>query len=899
MKKKGGRTMQQTNHLVIGLLAHVDAGKTTLSEAMLYLSGTIRSAGRVDKRNAFLDNFDMERERGITIFSKQAKLTLPPFDVTLLDTPGHVDFSAEMERTLQVLDYAVLIISGADGVQAHTLTLWKLLERYQIPVFLFINKMDQEGCEQNRLLQELQKELSPHCLAFPGNDIETFSDECLEQIAMCQESLMEAFLNEGTVSENALKMAIKQRDIFPCYFGSALKMEGIQEFMEGIATFSQRQKYPNEFGAKIFKITRDEQGNRVTHLKITGGALKVKELLEGEKINQIRIYSGKKYEAVQAVTAGEICGVLGMETGKPGQGIGVTAHSELPTLEPVLHYRLILPEDCDANRMLPKLRELEEEEPQLHIVWNEQLQEIQVQLMGEVQIDVLKRQILERFDVAVEFGEGRIVYKETIADIVEGVGHFEPLKHYAEVHLKLEPAEAGTGLQFDTAVSEDVLERNWQRLILTHLQEKNHKGVLTGSDITDMRITIVAGRAHTKHTEGGDFRQATYRAVRQGLMQATSVLLEPVYAFRLVVPMEQIGRGMTDMEGRFATCEAPLIEDGTAILTGIVPVSTVSGYQREVLAYTGGKGTFSCTFHGYAPCHNQEEVVQELAYNPQADLANPSGSVFCAHGAGFVVEWFEVEDYMHLEKVTGTVPKNDSPETERIRMEQHKERMQMKSATGYADDPYVLEDELKSIFERTYGVQKAKTPSTTKRVVFKEKETIYKGSSKKKKEEYLLVDGYNVIFAWEDLKDLACINMDAARDALLDAMCNYQGYKQNHLMVVFDAYKVKGFQGEVNKYHNIEVVFTKEAETADHYIEKFAHRMGKQYDITVATSDGLEQMIIMGQGCRRMSSRELKQEVEEVNQKMQERYVENTGWQSENRLHNKMQIPTAATQQDF
>lgn len=861
-----------SDNLVIGLLAHVDAGKTTLSEAMLYSCGNIRKMGRVDSGDAFLDTYTLERERGITIFSKQAEFCLKNKKVTLLDTPGHVDFSAEMERTLQVLDYAVLIISASDGVQGHTRTLWKLLSRYEIPVFIFINKMDQPDTSRDMILAELKNQLDDKCIVFHDTSIADWRPDEREAVALCDEVMMENYLENEKIDEEDVRRLIGERKLFPCYFGSALKSDGIDVFLNGLEHYTRKIEYGDTFGAKVYKISRDDQGNRLSYMKITGGVLKVKDTLADNKVNQIRIYSGKRYEAVNEAVAGEVCAVLGLEHTFPGQGLGMESDSKEPVLEPILTYQLILPEDCNHNEMSLKLRQIEEEEPQLHVLWNERLAEIQVQLMGEVQIDVLKRMIYERFDIEVEFGKGNIVYKETIANMVEGIGHFEPLKHYAEVHLIMEQAEQGTGLQIDTNVSEDNLDKNWQKLILTHLEEKQHKGVLVGADITDMKITLAAGKAHQKHTEGGDFRQATYRAVRQGLMQAESILLEPYYEFRLEISQDNIGRAMTDIERMHGNCNLPEIINEDAVLTGTAPVSTMNGYQTEVTAYTKGSGRLFCTLKGYAPCHNTEEVIAQSGYDAESDLANPSASVFCAHGAGYVVTWDEVNDYMHLDSVLNQYNQQVLP----IDLEYIEKRSQKtKNEKHDSHQNASLDNELEAIFERTYGPVKQRLDNYSKRVVFKPKEVEYHGSTVKKNlEEYLLIDGYNVIFAWEDLRELAEINMDAARDRLLDIMCNYQGYRQCRLIVVFDAYKVQGFPGETNSYHNIDVVFTKEAETADQYIEKFAHNMGKKYNVTVATSDGLEQIIIMGQGCHLLSARELKVEVESLKEQLREKYLE-------------------------
>ena len=845
--------------LNVGLLAHVDAGKTTLSESILYQSGAIRNLGRVDHQDAFLDTDEMERERGITIFSKQAVLTWKDTEITLLDTPGHVDFSAEMERVLQVLDCAVLVISGADGVQGHTETLWKLLTRYGIPVFLFVNKMDQEGTDCGKLLAELKSRFSEGCIDF--GRVETGAEEVIEEIAVCDEQTMEEYLEKGSVAAASIRRLVAERKIFPCYFGSALHLQGVEELMNGIHDFcaTRQEEYPAVFGAKVYKIARDGQGNRLTYLKVTGGTLKVKDVIgeNGDKVNQIRVYSGEKYELLSEADAGKVCAVTGLAETYPGQGLGAEKDSELPILEPVLTYRIILPDDCNVHTMLRDLKLLEEEEPELHVVWIEKSQEIHVQLMGDVQIEILQRIIKERFGVLVEFGEGSIVYKETIAAPVEGVGHFEPLRHYAEVHLRLEPGERGSGMQFDSECSEDVLDRNWQRLVLTHLEEKEHKGVLTGSVITDMKITLTSGKAHLKHTEGGDFRQATYRAVRQGLKKAESVLLEPYYEFRIELPSENVGRAMTDIQNRFGKFEAPETLGEMTVLTGIAPVSTLSGYQKDVIAYTGGRGRISLTLKGYDLCHNQEEVVAARGYDSELDLANPTGSVFCAHGAGFVVDWDEVEEYMHMERTldqTGeeglaevTLPKRRHSSIE------------------------LTQEELDAIYVRTPDPVKQNHGPVT--VCAKEKDrepgSAYtdpkwerRRREKEGRQEYLLVDGYNIIFSWEELRELSEKDIGAARGKLADILSNYQGYRKCTLILVYDAYKVEGNPGEVMKYHNIYIVYTKEAETADQYIEKTVRRIAKDAAVTVATSDGLEQVIILGQGANRMSAPGLKEEIE-------------------------------------
>ena len=900
-------------HITIGILAHVDAGKTTLSECMLYLSGRIRKLGRVDHKDAFLDTYELERERGITIFSKQAELETGNLGITLLDTPGHVDFSAEMERTLQVLDYAILVINGADGVQGHTRTLWGLLKRYQIPTFLFINKMDQVGTDKEKVLDDLQNRLDEACIDFTER-----SEEFFDSLAMCDEEAMEEYLESEKVEEDTIAEMIGMRKVYPCYFGSALKIEGVQEFMDGMADYIEKneqwtekgehgkteayrksdqktgrkdsgalnEKDISEFGAKVYKISRDSSGSRLTHLKVTSGVLKVKDILNGyagkkssmnesdtsevsekstlgkeadrweEKVNQIRIYSGEKYEMVQEAEAGMICAVTGLNYTYPGEGLGIEADSEAPALEPVLSYKIELPEGCDVHKMLGNLRILEEEDPMLKIVWNEELGEIHAKLMGAVQIEILKSLIKDRFGVEVEFDTGNIVYKETIQNTVEGVGHFEPLRHYAEVHLKMEHGERGSGIVIGTDCSEDMLDKNWQRLILTHLLEKEHRGVLTGSVITDMKITLTAGRAHLKHTEGGDFRQATYRAVRQGLMQAESLLLEPYYDFQLEVPSGMIGRALTDIQRMNGEAGTPQTEGEMTTIEGYAPVAAMRDYQMEVNAYTRGQGHLTCTFRGYEPCRNAEEVIENIAYDPERDTENPTGSVFCSHGAGFNVSWDKVPEYMHLE---------NQLEKERALEEAKRQSRQIeRQAPRAARTPKVYskaeEKELEEIFIRTYGKVERKgglTPQTY--------ESEYAKKQRKKEEavqEYLLVDGYNVIFAWEELKELAKVSIEAARDKLMDILCNYQGYKKCVLILVFDAYKVEGYTLEIQKYHNIHVVYTKEAETADQYIEKVVHHIGRKYHVTVVTSDGVEQVITMGQGGTRISSRDFLEEIE-------------------------------------
>ena len=860
---------EPSNHICIGLLAHVDAGKTTLSESMLYLSGRIRQQGRVDHGNAYLDTYELERARGITIFSKQAELVFGELKVTLLDTPGHVDFSAEMERTLRVLDYAILVINGADGVQGHTETLWKLLKQYRIPVFLFINKMDQNGTDAEKLLEELRVKLSGSCIRFGEAED---SEEFLENVAMAEEQVLETYLEHGTIERGEISRLIRERKVFPCYFGSALKNIGVKEFLAGLECYAKERSYPEEFGAKVYKIARDPQGNRLTYLKVTGGVLKVRDLIRyqdvEEKVSQIRIYSGEKYDAVQEVRAGRVCAVTGLTKTYPGEGLGAEPPSEGPVLTPVLNYQLILPEGCDTHGMLLKLRQLEEEDPELHIVWNEELGEIHAQLMGEVQTEILQSMIRERFQTEVTFGPGNIVYKETIKRPAEGVGHFEPLRHYAEVHLLLEPGESGSGLVFAADCSEDVLDRNWQRLILTHLAEKEHRGVLTGSAITDMKITLVAGRAHLKHTEGGDFRQATYRAVRQGLKSTESVLLEPYYEFRMEIPAEFVGRALTDIQRMAGEFQTPDTEGDFAVITGSAPVSEMRDYQLEVTSYTKGRGRLFCTLKGYAPCHNAGEVIEQIGYDSEGDLDNPTGSVFCAHGAGFHVSWDQVPDHMHLEYVW-------TPEAEKEKSAIEAKKGQGSVQSGRVSSSFsrsVEEDkELEEIFLRTYGKIERKRPIAERRVESPEERQ--KRIRKDQMEEYLLVDGYNVIFAWEDLKELAKVNIEGARNKLMDVLCNYQGFKKCNLILVFDAYKVQGQELGVQKYHNIYVVYTKEAETADQYIEKVVHEIGRKYHVTVATSDNVEQVVTLGQGGKLLSARELRTEVEEVQRQIREEYL--------------------------
>lgn len=848
---------------VIGILAHVDAGKTTLSEALLYNAGITKALGRVDKGNAYLDTDELEKQRGITIFSKQAEFIWKDLEVTLVDTPGHVDFSAEMERTLQILDYAILVISASNGVQSHTRTLWELLKMYKVPTIIFVNKMDMPDTDKALLLSELKSKLDDSCIDF--TDIQEVMSN--EEVAMTNESLMEEFLSCGKIDIEDIKRGISDREIFPCHFGSALKNDKIIDLLDGLNTYIDEKKYPDKFGAKVYKINRDSQGNRLTYIKVTGGVLRVKDIIDDseEKINQIRIYSGDKYRAANEIYSGEVCAVTGLTKTYSGENLGIENENNDVILEPVLMYRVVLPQEIDAAMMLPKLKQLEEEDPTLSIKWNEDLKEIQVCLMGEVQIEILKKLVLDRFKVAIEFDQGNVVYKETISNTVEGVGHFEPLRHYAEVHLRLEPGEIGSGLTFETECSEEILAKNWQRLILTHLQEREHKGVLTGSGITDMKITLVSGRAHLKHTEGGDFRQATYRAVRQGLKMAQSVLLEPYYDFRLEIPTEMLGRAMTDIERIYGKINSPENYGEYSVITGYAPVVTMRKYREDIAAYTKGQGKITCTLKGYLPCHNQEEIVEAYGYDSEADTFNPTGSVFCAHGAGFYVSYDKVYEYMHI----GLENQSDK---EYVYNDNN-------IVSGEYKEEWIGIDEVDAIINQTYNANK-KSEGENKRNNWKKSRNEqdyfdYKGSksvNSETREKYLLVDGYNVIFAWDDLKELAAVNIDGARGKLMDILCNYQAICKCELIVVFDAYRVKGHDTEISDYHNIHVVFTKEAETADQYIEKFAHQNGRKYNVTVATSDGLEQIIIRGQGCNLISSRELKEEIDRASKGIMQKF---------------------------
>ena len=860
-------TQNTPKRLVVGILAHVDSGKTTLSEAMLYRSGTIRKLGRVDHKDAFLDTDALEKARGITIFSKQALLNVKNTAVTLLDTPGHVDFSTETERTLQVLDYAVLVISGTDGVQSHTETLWRLLRRYRVPTFVFVNKMDLPGPGREALLAQLTHRLGEGFVDF-GTD----ADARDEALALCDERLMEAVLENGALSDAQITAAIARRHVFPCWFGAALKLEGVDALLAGLDAYTRPAPALDAFGAKVFKLSSDEQGGRLTWLRVTGGSLKVKALLQGEadgepwaeKANQLRLYSGAKYTLAEEVFPGQVCAVTGLTRARPGEGLGAQRDSDLPVLEPVLSYQVLLPEGADVHAALGKLHRLEEEEPQLHVVWNETLGEIHVQLMGEVQLEVLRSLLAERYGLCVEFGPGGILYKETITEPMEGVGHYEPLRHYAEVHLKLEPLPAGSGLQFAADCREEVLDKNWQRLVLTHLEEKQHLGVLIGAPLTDVKITLIAGRAHLKHTEGGDFRQATYRAVRQGLMMARRIgktqLLEPWYAFRLELPAENLGRALNDiqrMEGSFDPPETS--SDGqTATLTGKAPAASMGSYPMEVVGYTRGRGRLSLTLDGYRPCHNTQQVVEAAGYEPEHDVENPADSVFCAHGAGFVVPWDQVRNYMHVDSGWGRAKPAEAaaPAAPQRRAAAYRATLEE-------------DEELLKIFERTYGPIK-RDPLAAFRPVQKRERPDFAAEQWTIAPEYLLVDGYNIIFAWEELNALSKQSLDAARKKLADILCNYQGFKKCVVILVFDAYRVPGSPGSIEQYHNIHIVYTKEAETADMFIEHVTHEIGKDRRVRVATSDGMEQIIILGHGALRVSARMFHEEVQQVEKEIKQ-----------------------------
>ena len=863
---------QEHKQLVIGILAHVDSGKTTLSEALLYGTGTIRKLGRVDHKDAFLDTDALEKARGITIFSKQALFTAGNTDFTLLDTPGHVDFSTETERTLQVLDYAVLVISGTDGVQSHTETLWRLLRRYRIPTFVFVNKMDLPGPGREALLTQLNRRLGDGFVDFEAEQADR--DEAL---ALCDERLMETMLDRGILTDTDLIPAIARRHVFPCWFGSALKLQGVDALVEGLDRYTRPAPALEAFGAKVFKVSQDEQGNRLTWLRVTGGALKVKAQLTGEadgepwaeKANQLRLYSGAKFTLAECIGPGQVCAVTGLTRARPGEGLGAERDSDLPVLEPVLSYQVLLPEGADVHAALGKLHRLEEEEPQLHVVWNETLGEIHVQLMGEIQLEVLKSLLAERYGLEVSFGPGGILYKETITEAMEGVGHYEPLRHYAEVHLKLEPLPRGSGMQFAADCREEVLDKNWQRLVLTHLEEKQHLGVLIGAPLTDVKITLIAGRAHLKHTEGGDFRQATYRAVRQGLMMADQIhktqLLEPWYAFRLELPSDNVGRAMNDIQNMGGSFDPPETgADGdTTLLTGTAPASTMRSYPMEVVGYTRGRGHLTLTLDGYRPCHNAAEVIEAAGYEPEHDLDNPADSVFCAHGAGFVVPWEQVRSHMHVDSGWGKTAKTEEAVQARPR------RMAAYRATLEEDA------ELLKIFEQTYGPIK-RDPLAAFRPTQKRERPDFNAEQWEIQPEYLLVDGYNIIFAWDELNALSKESLEAARHRLMDILCNYQGFKKCVLILVFDAYRVPGSPGSIEQYHNIHVVYTREAETADMFIERVTHEIGKGRRVRVATSDGMEQVIILGHGALRVSARMFHEEVQEAEKEIR-RYLQGEG----------------------
>lgn len=838
--------------IVIGILAHVDSGKTTLSESLLYSTGEIRRQGRVDHKDAFLDNNEIERERGITIFSKQAVFKNKDCEITLVDTPGHVDFSAETERVLRVLDYAVLVVSGTDGVQNHTKTLWNLLKDYNVPAFIFVNKMDISQYSEKVLMENLRMRLSDSCVDFTDTSCDAF----LDTIAMCDEKIMEQVIEGREIEDSDIKSAIFERRVFPCFFGSALKNDRTKEFLDGMCHFFKEPDYESDFGARVFKISTDDLGKRLVHLKVTGGRLKVRDEINSEKVNEIRVYSGEKYKLHGEVFPGQVCAVTGLESVMAGDGLGFEDSMKASVLEPVLSYKIILEPGIDKGKALTNLKKLEEEEPQLNVSWDERYQEINVRLMGEVQLEVLKKLISEKYGMNIEFGQGAIAYKETVRSVTEGVGHYEPLRHYAEVHLILEPGEAGSGVVFSSDCSEDALERNWQRLILTHLAEKTHIGVLTGSPITDIKIRLVAGRAHKKHTEGGDFRQATYRAVRHGLRRAESVLLEPWYKFEIEVPAENIGRAMTDVQTMGATVSAPSNNGETAVLEGFAPVAKMRGYHSELISYTKGRGRLSTLFDGYRPCIEAEKVIEEIGYNPDSDIENTGDSVFCSHGAGFNVPWHEVEDYMHIESC----------------LEEEEEEENVEDRVSRYINSVASDSELMRIFEKTYGpvkraqhtvLERRKTSDELKQ--YKKKKPIME-----KGDKYLLIDGYNIIFAWEDLKAAASENLDLARNLLIDRICNYQGFSDIKVILVFDAYKVKGNKGEVERIHNVDVVYTKEAETADMYIEKVTHELGKKHRVRVATSDNLEQLIILGAGAIRVSAQEFLKEVEETEKQIKE-----------------------------
>ncbi len=851
--------MNNSNRVTIGILAHVDAGKTTLSEGILYQQGSIRTMGRVDHGDAFLDTYELERARGITIFSKQAVFSLGDFQITLLDTPGHMDFSAEMERTLQVLDYAILVINGADGVTGYVKTLWSLLERYQVPVFLFINKLDQVGVDLATVYTSLRENLNENIILQDPSD-----SELEEKIAVTDELALEELLENGDLTKETIARLVRERKVFPCFGGSALKMEGIDTFLGGVHSMIDGASYNEEFGAKVFKITRDDNGQRLTHMKITGGSLAVKSVIGEEKINQIRLYNGNKFTATDNAVAGTICAVTGLDHSYVGQGLGFENEGKKPVLDTVLNYQVVLEDGQDPYKAYEKLSQLSEEIPELHVVWGASKQEIQIQLMGEVQAEIIQSIAADRFGLHIDFGTASILYRETIENKVEGVGHFEPLRHYAEVHFIMEPLPAGSGLVFDSCCKEDDFDRNWQRLVMGHLSERQHPGVLTGSPITDMKITLAAGKAHLKHTEGGDFRQATYRAVRQGLRKAKCRLLEPYYDFRLELPIDMVGRAMSDIQQMSGTCNPPETIGMQTVLTGEAPVSTMNGYHRDVISYTKGQGRLYTVFKGYLPCHNQDEVVAEYGYDADMDADNPTGSVFCSHGAGTYIPWDEVEKYMHIPGV----------------LKETKNHTSTFSRTYTSTSRQYTDEELMAVFEKTYGVSK-REKNHFKRASKVIKGDAYFGTGPRVKsalnnsaaEEILVIDGYNIIFAWDELKEMSKLNLESARDMLIDILRNYQGYTGKKILVIFDAYKNPGSIGHKEKWDDLEVHYTKENETADHYIEKFVVENVKKYRITVATSDGLEQMLIFGQGALRMPARELRERVISASKEMREKYL--------------------------
>ncbi|WP_034484646.1 translation factor GTPase family protein [Butyrivibrio fibrisolvens] len=894
--------------LNIGILAHVDAGKTTLSEALLYEAGAVRSIGRVDHGDAFLDTFDLEKERGITIFSKQARLEAFDRKITLMDTPGHIDFSPETERTLQVLDAAILVISAADGVGAHVRTLWSLLEHYNVPTFIFVNKMDQPGSDMDEISALLSQSLGSSVVNMtPGvND-----PMVCESIAVCDDNLLGSYLNGTPIKESDIINLISKRLLFPCYYGSALKGEGVKAFLENLCRYAPTPSYPDDFGARVYKISRDSDGTRLSFLKITGGSISVRDTFGEEKISQIRLYSGSKYEQVQSAEAGTICAIAGLSGTRAGDGLGFEASNHEELLEPILNCRILLPDDEDPYKVWQNLLILQEEEPMLSVSRTEENGDIYVRVMGQVQMEIIKRLMMDRFKMSIDFGQGRIIYKETIANTVEGVGHFEPLRHYAEVHLMLEPSAPGSGLSFEANCPTDILARNWQRLVLTHLEEKKHKGVLTGSEITDMKITLISGKAHLKHTEGGDFRKATYRAVRQGLMMANSVLLEPVYRYELIVPSENVGRAMTDLSQRNATVNSPEIENGKTVLRGTIPAACLGNYAEDVRSYTSGEGSISCVLKGYAPCHNAEEVIADSHYDPELDTHNPCSSVFCSHGVGTVIPWNDVRKYMHVD--TGWRPEGDNtPIPSDIAMEYDLENITAfkartsneavvdnRSFSEKERDYRAGQDELMAIFEKTYGPIKDRrtnndddrprtygVPDDRPKGISDPKYDEKRDAKAQKKangqKEYLLIDGYNVLFASSDLKSLAERDINAARDKLMDIVSNFQGYRRENIILVFDAYKVHGGSEKVLKYHNLDVIYTKEAETADQYIERTSHELSKNYKVTVATSDGIEQVIILGAGGIRMPAKEFWDEVKNTEDQIRQQHIETL----DNKLHN-------------